>query len=72
MHSWYRYKLPEGTPNGAPLRSWLLDWLKQRVAYAKDLVDRDPQKLLERLCQVSFAANAVIQVRCKSIPAVPI
>lgn len=51
-------------PRRPPPASWLVDWVKQSIAHAKDLMNRDPQKLLERICQVSFAANAVIQVRC--------
>ncbi|BDA50147.1 probable E3 ubiquitin-protein ligase MARCH2 at N-terminal half [Coccomyxa sp. Obi] len=56
-----RYKLPHGMPRRPPPASWLVDWLRQSIAQAKDLINRDPQKLLERICQVSFAANAVIQ-----------
>ena len=57
-----------GAPDGAPawlawLRGrWWARWLADRCADAAALGARDPQKLLERAVQLSFTANAVVQV----------
>jgi hypothetical protein len=59
-----RYKVPKGllAAEGVPApSSRLLGYLKQAWKQARYLAGTDPQKLLERICQLSFAANALVQ-----------
>lgn len=67
-----RYSIPQEVlaAEGQPSHSaQVIAWVKQKLEHAKRLAETDPQKLLERICQLSFAANALVQVKDRTYSA---